>query len=80
MRTIQIPQDLEQQLIQLATQQNLPLETFILESLQQLAQQEPDPHETPNDRILESLHQGFKEAFTGQTVPLAQMWDGIDAE
>ena len=42
--------------------------------------EDPDPHETPNDRILESLHQGFKEAFTGQTVPLAQMWDGIDAE
>ena len=41
---------------------------------------EPDPNETPNDRILESLHQGFKEAFTGHTVPLAQMWDGIDAE
>ena len=43
-------------------------------------EEEPDPHETPNDRILESLHQGFKEAFTGQTVPLAQMWDGINAE
>jgi hypothetical protein len=42
--------------------------------------EQPDPHETPTDRILESLHQGFKEAFTGQTVPLAQMWDGIDAE
>jgi hypothetical protein len=42
--------------------------------------EDPDPNETPTDRILESLHQGFKEAFTGQTVPLAQMWDGIDAE
>jgi hypothetical protein len=80
MHTIQIPQDLEQQLTQLAIQQNLPLDTFILQTLQQLAQPEPDPNETPNDRILESLHQGFKEAFTGQTVPLAQMWDGIDAE
>jgi hypothetical protein len=43
-------------------------------------EEEPDPNETPTDRIFESLHQGFKEAFTGQTVPLAQMWDGIDAE
>ena len=40
MLTIQIPQPLETQLTQLATQQNLPLETFILQTLQQLTEPE----------------------------------------
>jgi hypothetical protein len=38
MLTIQIPPELEQQLSQLAAQLNLPLETFILQSLQQSPQ------------------------------------------
>lgn len=28
----------------------------------------------------ESFRQGWKEAMTGQTIPVSQLWDGIDAE
>ena len=42
--------------------------------------EEPDPHETPDEVILESIRQGLYEAFTGQTIPLSQMWEGIDAD
>jgi len=36
--TINIPKDLEQKLIQQATQLNIPLESFILQSLRKLTQ------------------------------------------
>ena len=26
------------------------------------------------------IRQGLHQAFTGQTIPLAQIWDGIDAD
>jgi hypothetical protein len=39
-----------------------------------------DPDETPNEVVIEGIRQGLHEAFTGQTIPLSQMWDGIDAE
>ena len=41
---------------------------------------EPDPDETPDEIMLEGIRQGLHEAFTGQTIPLSQMWDGIDAD
>ncbi|MEC4891412.1 MAG: hypothetical protein SAL07_03515 [Oscillatoria sp. PMC 1051.18] len=41
---------------------------------------EEDFDETPTEIIIEGIHQGLNEAFTGQTIPLSQMWDGIDAE
>lgn len=41
---------------------------------------EPDPDDTPNSVVIEGLRQGLHEALTGQTIPLSQMWDGIDAE
>lgn len=28
----------------------------------------------------ESFKQGWQEAMTGHTIPIAQLWDGIDAE
>ncbi|MGB3199708.1 MAG: hypothetical protein WBA99_02330 [Nodosilinea sp.] len=28
----------------------------------------------------ESFRQGWHEAMTGQTIPLAELWDGIDAK
>ena len=36
---------------------------------------EIDPDDTPNEVILEGIRQGLHEAFTGQTIPLAQLWD-----
>ncbi|NJR57463.1 MAG: hypothetical protein HC769_00555 [Cyanobacteria bacterium CRU_2_1] len=39
-----------------------------------------NPDDTPTEVVLEGLRQGLHEALTGQTIPLAQMWDGIDAD
>lgn len=55
----------------------------MLQSLTQLMStlnNEPDPDETPTEVALEGIHQGLQEAFTGQTLPLSQMWEGIDAD
>jgi|GEM_PF-610333 len=41
---------------------------------------EPDPDDTPTEVVIEGLRQGLQEALAGQTIPLAQMWEGIDAE
>ncbi|MEO0457397.1 MAG: hypothetical protein AAF152_12575 [Cyanobacteria bacterium P01_A01_bin.114] len=39
-----------------------------------------DPDDTPTEVVLEGLRQGLHEAITGQTIPLSQMWEGIDAD
>jgi propanediol dehydratase small subunit len=36
--------------------------------------------ETPTEIVIENIHQGIREALTGQTIPLSEMWSGIDAE
>jgi len=41
---------------------------------------EIDADDTPNEVIIEGIRQGLHEAFTGQTIPLVQLWDGIDAD
>lgn len=41
---------------------------------------EIDPDETPTEIVLEGIRQGLHEALTGQTIPLSEMWEGIDAE
>ena len=41
---------------------------------------EPDPDDTPKEVVLNGLRQSLREISSGQTIPLAQMWDGIDAE
>ncbi|MGL6138029.1 MAG: type II toxin-antitoxin system RelN family antitoxin [Planktothrix sp.] len=41
---------------------------------------EVDPNETPTEIIIEGIRQGLYEALTGQTIPLSEMWEGIDAE
>ena len=40
---------------------------------------EEDPDETPTEIAIEGIRQGLQEALTGQTIPLSQMWEGIDA-
>ncbi len=37
-----------------------------------------DPDDDPTETVLEGLQQGFHEAITGETLPLSQLWDGID--
>ena len=39
-----------------------------------------NPDETPDEIILDGIRQGLHEAFTGQTIPLSQIWAGIDAD
>ncbi len=39
-----------------------------------------DPDDTPIEEIKASLKRAFQQAKAGQRIPLAQMWDGIDAE
>lgn len=41
---------------------------------------ELDPDDTPTEIVLESLRKGLHDALTGKTLPLSQLWDGIDAE
>lgn len=36
--------------------------------------------DTPNEEIKASLKRALQEAKTGKRIPLAQMWEGIDAE
>ena len=77
--TIQIPDELEQKLTERASQLNVPLETLILESLVQLVAPS-NSDDTPDEVVLEGLREGLQQALNGQTIPLSQMWDGIDAE
>ena len=37
-----------------------------------------DPDDDPTETVIEGIQQGFHEAITGQTLPLSQLWDGID--
>ncbi len=41
---------------------------------------ETDLDETPTEIVIDGIRQGLHEALTGQTIPLSQMWSGIDAE
>jgi hypothetical protein len=45
-----------------------------------LNQASTDPDDTPTSQIIEGIQQGMKEANSGETIPLAQMWDGIDVD
>jgi|SanBayMetagenome_1026888.scaffolds.fasta_scaffold54377_1 hypothetical protein len=42
--------------------------------------EETDPDETPTEIVIEGIRQGLHEALIGQTIPLSEMWEGIDAE
>jgi hypothetical protein len=45
-----------------------------------IPESEADQEDEPREKILEEIRQGLHEAINGQTIPLSQMWDGIDAE
>lgn len=71
-----IPDRLEQQLLEKASQLNLPIETLILESLRQLFQE--DEEELSKEDILDSLRIALQEVEDGKVHPIAELWDGID--
>ena len=81
--TLSLPPELEQYLIQQAQQQGLSVETYAVQLIQKsIFQLEKNSffEETPTEIVIEGIHQGIKEALSGQTIPLSQMWEGIDAE
>lgn len=39
-----------------------------------------DSFDTPDEVVLEGLCEGLAEALSGQTIPISEMWDGIDTE
>ena len=39
-----------------------------------------DPDDTPDEIVIEGIREGLKEAISGKTIPLSQMWEGIDVE
>lgn len=39
-----------------------------------------DNDDTPDKIVLEGIKEGLKQAISGQTIPLSQMWEGIDVE
>jgi hypothetical protein len=41
---------------------------------------QPDNDDTPDQIVLEGIKEGLKQAISGQTIPLSQMWEGIDVE
>lgn len=73
MITIQIPPELEQQLSQLAAQLNLPLETFIIQSLQQIAATDRD--DTPKAEVLDGLYRALVDVKAGRISPVENLWD-----
>jgi predicted transcriptional regulator len=73
MLTIQIPPELEQQLSHLAAQLNLPLEAFILQSLQQIAATDRD--DTPKAEVLDGLYRALADVKAGRISPVATLWD-----
>ncbi|MEO1764948.1 MAG: hypothetical protein AAFR83_24035 [Cyanobacteria bacterium J06629_18] len=45
-----------------------------------LLSEDDDSDETPTEEAIEGIHEGIREALSGQTIPLSQMWDGIAIE
>ena len=63
----------------LAVDMPSPVRVIVLfpESVQELAD---DPDDTPIEEIKASLKRAFQQAKAGQTRPISELWDGIDAE
>ena len=40
----------------------------------------PNNDDTPDEIILEGIEEGLKQAFNNQTIPISQIWEGIDVE
>ena len=72
MHTIKIPHDFEQQLLQLATQQNLPLDRFILQSLQGIVQQQ-DFDDMLKAEILAGLKRALEDVKAGRISPVEEL-------
>jgi predicted transcriptional regulator len=82
--TIQIPPELEQQLTRRAAQLNIRVETFVLQSLHQVIQnddanQENNEYEDePKEAILASLRTALEEVKDGKVHPIEELWDDLE--
>jgi hypothetical protein len=75
MLTLQITKD---QVFNLIDQLSLNEQQEVLQYL--VKKKLEDLDDTPDDIVVEGIRQGLKEAMSGQTIPLSQMWEGIDVE
>ncbi|MEA5478964.1 hypothetical protein VB774_15165 [Pseudanabaena galeata UHCC 0370] len=75
MLTLQITKD---QVFTLIDQLSLNEQQEVLKYLVEKTREDLD--DTPDDIVIEGIKQGLKEAMRGQTIPLSQMWEGIDVE
>jgi hypothetical protein len=75
MLTLQITKD---QVFTLIDQLSLNEQQEVLQYL--VKKNRDDLDDTPDDVVVEGIRQGFKEAMNGQTIPLSQMWEGIDLQ
>ena len=75
MLTLQITKD---QVFTLIDQLSLNEQQEVLHYLVKKTREDLD--DTPDDIVIEGIKQGLKEAMSGQTIPLSQMWEGIDVE
>ena len=51
------------------------------EILEYLIQKKHDAmDDTPDEIVIEGIREGVREAMSGRTIPLSQMWEGIDSE
>jgi hypothetical protein len=74
--TIDLPQDLEQDLIRQASQSNIPLQTLVLQALRQLVKPKTDPIAQWPDEILN--YQGDPdfpafESYRDDLLPLQEL-------
>jgi hypothetical protein len=75
MLTLKITKD---QVFTLIDQLSLNEQQEVLQYLVEKNREDLD--NTPDDIVIEGIRQGLKEAMSGQTIPLSQMWEGIDVE
>ena len=52
----------------------------VFQFIESLEKKANDLNETPTEEAIAGITQGLKEALNGETIPLTQMWEGIDAE
>ena len=75
MITLQITKD---QVFTLIDQLSLNEQQEVLQYL--IKKNREDLDDTPDDIVIAGIKQGLKEAMRGQTIPLSQMWEGVDVD
>lgn len=45
-----------------------------------IAEADTDPDDEELEPAIEGFRQGWRDAMTGNTIPVEQLWDGIDAD